>query len=153
MPRPTAALRSRARSRNAKLELLREVPLFRACTRGDLTRIASLVDEIDVPAGKVLTRQGEPGRECFIIADGKAQASMRGRRTVSMGPGAFFGEISLLDQGPRSASVKAETDMHLLVLTSRDFRSLINEMPAVAYRIMQGLAERLRAADGPRPGH
>src|SRR5436309_9970564 len=115
------ALRSRGKSKDAKLELLGNIPLFSACTKRDLARIASLTDEIDVPKGKVLTRQGEPGRECFVIVDGTATASMRGRRSSPMGPGSFFGEISLLDGGPRSATVTAETDMRLLVLTSQGF--------------------------------
>src|SRR5204862_4028763 len=107
-------VRSPGKGKNAKLELLWNIPLFSACTKGDLRRIASLADEVEVPRGTLLTRQGEPGRECFVIADGRARATMRGRRSASMGPGDFFGEMSLLDQGPRSATVTAESDMELL---------------------------------------
>jgi len=127
------------------------VPLGAGCPKGDLRRIASLADEIEVPKGKVLTRQGEPGHECFVIVDGRARAAMRGRRSSPMGPGSFFGEISLLDGGPRSATVTAETDMHLLVLTSRGFSTLMRQVPTLAPRIMRGLAERLREAERPRP--
>src|SRR3954447_13079487 len=147
------ALRSRGKTKDAKLELLGNIPLFAACTKRDLARIASLADEVDVAKGKVLTRQGEPGRECFVIAEGRAKATMRGRRSASMGPGAFFGEMSLLDQGPRSATVTAETDMQLLVLTSQGFWSLLRDVPVVAPRIMRVLAERLREAERPRPEH
>jgi CRP-like cAMP-binding protein len=143
----------RRRSRDAKLELLSEVPLFSACNKRELGRIASLTDQIDVPEGKVLTRQGDPGRECFVIAEGHAKATMRGRRSVRLAPGSFFGEMSLLDQRPRSATVTAETDMHLLVLGSRDFSALLVEVPTVARRIMRGLAERLREAERPQPQH
>jgi CRP/FNR family transcriptional regulator, cyclic AMP receptor protein len=141
------------KTKNAKLELLSRVPLFSACTKGDLGRVASLVDEIEAPKGKVLIRQGEPGWECFVIAEGRAKASMRGRRSAVMGPGECFGEMSLLDGGPRSATVTAETDMHLLVLTSRGFHTLIDDVPVIGVRIMRGLAERLRAAESPQTQH
>ena len=88
-----------------------------------------------------------------MIAVGKAKATMRGKGTAALGPGSFFGEMSLLDQGPRSATVTAETDMSLLVLGSREFSALVNEVPTVAVRIMRGLAERLRAAEPRQPHH
>ena len=90
-------------------------------------------------------------REGFV--EGKAKATMRGKGTAVLGPGSFFGEMSLLDQGPRSATVTAETDMRLLVLGSREFSALVNEVPVVAVRIMRGLAERLRAAEPRQPHH
>jgi CRP/FNR family cyclic AMP-dependent transcriptional regulator len=129
------------------------VPLFSACSKRDLRRIAALVDELDVPEGKVLMRQGEPGWECFVVAEGKAKATMRGIGSASLGPGDVVGEMSLLDQGPRSATITAGTDMHLLVLTSRNFSALINEVPHVGQRIMAALAGRLREAESRRPGH
>ena len=153
--RPVArgAGRSPRRTKGAKLTMVSNVPLFSACTQRELRRISSLADEIEVPKGKVLTRQGDTGWECFVITQGKAKATMRGRGTATLGPGSFFGEMALLDQGPRSATVTAETDMHLLVLSSRDFSALVEEVPSVARRIMRGLAERLREAERPQPGH
>jgi CRP/FNR family transcriptional regulator, cyclic AMP receptor protein len=145
--------RSSRRTRDTKLALLSEVPLFSACTKRELRRIASLADQIEVPKGKVLTRQGDPGWECFVITDGKAKATMRGRGSATLRPGSFFGEMSLLDQGPRSATVTAESDMHLLVLSSREFSALVEEVPSVARRMMRGLAERLREAERPQPRH
>jgi CRP-like cAMP-binding protein len=149
------ALRDRRfrRGKDSKAELLSNVRLFSTCNKRELARIASLVDEVEAPKGKVIVRQGDPGRECFVIADGRARATMRGKGTAVLGPGSFFGEMALLDQGPRSATVMAETDMHLLVLGSRQFSALINEVPTVAVRIMQGLAERLRAAEPRQPQH
>jgi CRP/FNR family transcriptional regulator, cyclic AMP receptor protein len=146
-------LKIRRKGRDAKLELLASVPLFRACSKRDLSRIASLADEIEVPQGKVLTKQGEPGWEFFVIADGQAKASMRGRRSVPLRQGSFFGEMSLLDGGPRSATVTAETDMLLLVLSSRSFSSLIDEVPLVGRRVLQVMAERLREAEQSQPAH
>jgi CRP/FNR family transcriptional regulator, cyclic AMP receptor protein len=149
------ALRDRRfrRGKDSKAELLSNVRLFSTCNKRELARIASLVDEVEAPKGKVLVRQGDPGQECFVISEGKAKATIRGGGGAVLGPGSFFGEMALLDQGPRSATVTAETDMRLLVLGSRQFSSLINEVPVVAVRIMRGLAERLRAAEPRQPHH
>jgi CRP/FNR family transcriptional regulator, cyclic AMP receptor protein len=147
------ARRRSRRGRRSKEELLGNVRLFSTCNKRELARIASLVEEVDAPKGKVIVRQGEPGRECFVIADGKARATIRGKGSTPLGPGSFFGEMSLLDQGPRSATVTAETDMHLLVLGSREFSSLVNEVPTVAVRMMRGLAERLRSTERSQPQH
>jgi|SRR5215207_4475035 len=135
------------RSRDAKMNRLREVSLFSVCSKRELARIASLADEIDVPEGRVLTRQGEPGREFFVIVDGRARVSVRGRRSRTLGPGSGFGEMSLLDQGPRSATVTAQTEMQLLVLDSRGFSSLITEVPSVAMKMFRAMARRLREAE------
>jgi CRP/FNR family transcriptional regulator, cyclic AMP receptor protein len=141
------------KGRDAKLELLGNVRLFSPCSKRELARIASLVDEVEAPKGKVLVRQGDTGQECFVVAEGKAKATIRGKGTAVLGPGSFFGEMSLLDHGPRSATVTAETDMRLLVLGSRQFSALINEVPPVAVRIMRGLAERLRSAEPRQAQH
>ena len=151
MARRTRTSRPGRRSKEAKIELLSNVPLFSACSKRDLRRIAALVDEIDVPEGKVLMRQGEPGWECFVIAAGEAKAAVRGSGTARLWPGDVVGEMSLLDGGPRSATVTARSDMHLLVLTSRNFSALIDEVPLVARKIMAGLAERVREVEARRP--
>lgn len=105
-----------------------------------------LADIIDVPEGQVLTREGEPGREFFVIAEGRAVVR-RGLKTLAiLSSGSFFGEISLLDHGPRTATVESKTPMKLFVLDSRSFSSLLNE-PAVRRRLLQGLSHRLREAD------
>jgi CRP/FNR family cyclic AMP-dependent transcriptional regulator len=145
--------RGTRKGRDAKLDLLGNVRLFSTCNKRELARIASLVDEVEAPKGKVLVRQGDTGQECFVIAEGRAKATMRGKGTAMLGPGSFFGEMSLLDQGPRSATISAETDMRLLVLGSREFSALVNEVPVVAVRIMRGLAERLRDAEPRQPQH
>ncbi|MGH2978758.1 MAG: cyclic nucleotide-binding domain-containing protein [Solirubrobacterales bacterium] len=137
----------RRKGKDAKMRLLNDVALFRPCTKSELARIASLVDEVEAPEGKTLTREGESGWEFFVVAEGKATARRGGRKVAEIGPGSFFGEMSLLDEGPRSATVIADTDMHLLVLSSRSFSSLIDEVPAVARRILRGMAERLRSSE------
>jgi CRP/FNR family cyclic AMP-dependent transcriptional regulator len=137
----------RRKSKDAKLQLLGDVTLFKPCRKKELAQIASLVDEVEAPRGKTLTREGEPGWECFIVAEGTATARRGGRKVGEIGPGSFFGEMSLLDQGPRTATVTADTDMHLLVLSSRSFSMLMSDVPSVAQRILAGMAERVRASE------
>jgi CRP-like cAMP-binding protein len=138
----------RRKSKDAKVELLRGVPLFSACSDRELARIASLADEIEAPSGRVLTREGDPGRECFVVVDGQARVTVGDRgRLAPLAPGECFGEMSLIDQGPRSATVEAETEMHLLVLDSRSFSSLLEEVPSVARKMLAAMAGRLRAAE------
>lgn len=134
-------------SKDTKIELLRGVELFNRCRKGDLARIASLADVIECPAGKTLTREGESGWEFFVVVDGQATARRGGRKVGTIGRGSFLGEMSLLDQGPRTATVTADSDMQLLVLSSRSFSQLIDEVPSVGRRIMAGMAERLRALE------
>jgi CRP/FNR family transcriptional regulator, cyclic AMP receptor protein len=135
------------KNKDAKIRLLSGVSLFSACTRGELGRIASLVDQVEVPEGKILAREGDPGWEFFVVCEGRAKATKRGRKIGSIGPGSFFGEMSLLDEGPRSATVTAETDMQLLVLTYRSFSALIGDNPSVSRKMLRGMAERLRGAE------
>jgi CRP/FNR family transcriptional regulator, cyclic AMP receptor protein len=133
--------------KRSKIDVLQSVPLFSACTSKELGRIASLVDEAEVPAGAVLTKEGATGREFFAVAEGKATAKLRGKKIASYSPGDFFGEMSLLDQGPRSATITADSPMHLYVLDAKSFATLIDRHPAVARKILRGLASRLRKAE------
>ena len=138
----------RRKSKSSKVELLRGISLFSACSNRELGRIASLADEIDVPEGRVLTREGEPGREFFVVVDGRARATVGNRTKLdALGPGTSFGEMALLDEGIRAATVTAETDMHLLVIDSRSFSALIQEVPSVARKILRAMAQRLRVAE------
>ena len=138
----------RRKSKDAKVELLRGVSLFSACSKRELSRIASLADQIEVPKGRVLTREGESGSEFFVIVEGQARVIVGQRGRVSpLGPGASFGEMSLLDRGPRTATVEAESDMQLLVLDARSFSSLLAEVPSVARKVLAAMAARLRVAD------
>jgi CRP/FNR family cyclic AMP-dependent transcriptional regulator len=133
--------------RDAKIRLLSGVALFSPCAKHELRRIAALVDEIEAAQGKVLTKEGQTGSEFFVVVKGSATARRRGRKVATIGPGSFFGELALLDQGPRAATVTADTDMQLLVLTSRAFSSLLDDVPSVSRRILRGMAERLRSAE------
>jgi CRP/FNR family transcriptional regulator, cyclic AMP receptor protein len=133
--------------RDAKIRLLSGVALFRPCAKHELRRIAALADEVEAPKGKTLAREGDFGAEFFVVVEGTATATRRGRKVATIGPGSFFGEMALLDEGPRAATVTADTDMVLLVLTSRAFSSLLNDVPSVSRRILRGMAERLRSAE------
>jgi len=139
--------------RDPKITRLSQVQLFSACSKRDLSRIAVLAEEIEVPAGRVLMRQGDVGREAFVISDGRAKATIRGKRSAKLGPGECFGEMALLHQAPRSATVIAETDMRLFVLGSRQFSALIEDFPVVGRRVLAALAERLREAERAQPYH
>lgn len=134
-------------TKSAKVELIGGVALFGGLSQKEVARIAALVDELEVDSGAVLCTEGRPGSEFFVIAGGRAEATRDGEHLAYLAPGAFFGEMSLLDHGPRSATVTAVTPMHLLVLDARSFVSVVAEHPGVARKVMRGLAERLRASE------
>jgi len=133
--------------RDPKLDRLAEIDLFRSCTDRQLHELATLTSEIDVARGAVLCREGEVGREWFVVRDGHAVVSIAGEEVAMIGPGGFFGELSLLDGEPRTATVAAVTDMHLVVMSRREFHELLARMPLVARRILRDVGRRLRAAD------
>jgi CRP-like cAMP-binding protein len=129
--------------KNAKVELLKRVPLFEECSRRDLNEIAAIADEIDLRNGKELTRQGGPGREFFVLIEGTADVKKGTRRVNKLGPGDFFGEIALVTQRPRTASVVATSPIRALVITERSFRRLLERQPKIQGKVMGALAARL----------
>jgi CRP/FNR family transcriptional regulator, cyclic AMP receptor protein len=141
------------RSRDPKVQRLSQVQLFKSCSKRELTRIAALSNEVDIAAGTVLMRQGDPGQECFVIEKGQAKATVRGKKGRTMGPGECFGEMALLHSAPRSATVTAETDMSLVVLGSREFWTLLEDVPGVALKVLAAVGERLRQTEGAQPHH
>ncbi len=130
-----------------KMERLQEVPLFEGCTRRQLRAVAKITGVFDAPGGTVLTRTGEAGREFFFILDGTARVEVSPRKRLHLGPGSFFGEMSLLDGEPRSATVIAETPLRLLVINSRSFWPLLKEVPELTYNILAVLSRRVRQAE------
>jgi CRP-like cAMP-binding protein len=135
-------------SRASKVELLEKVSFFSECSKRELAQIADRTTEVHVPSGTAVVEQGEPGDRFYVLAEGLAWVAVDGKKVASIHPGSFFGEMALLDQGPRSATVTAELPSRLLVLDARSFANLIKENPSVALKIMRGLAERLRAVEG-----
>jgi len=127
-----------------RVDRLRSVPLFGSCSDKELSFIASRADEVDIPAGKVLTEKGKSGGDFFIILEGKAEVDTVPAKR-SLGPGDFFGEIALIDNGPRTATVKATTPMRCLVLGHSQFRDVLHQNGEIAVKILRAVTERLRA--------
>ena len=131
--------------RDAKLELLKGVPLFATCSKADLRQIARLADEVDRDEGRTLIREGERGQEFFVVVEGSLRVTRGGRKVSDLGAGDFVGEIALVADLPRTATVTASTPVHLLVLTDRGFRDLLAQSPSIATKILQSLGERLHS--------
>jgi CRP/FNR family transcriptional regulator, cyclic AMP receptor protein len=128
---------------NQKVDLISKVPLFERMSKRELEQIASVADEIDLAEGKELTREGEAGREFFVLLEGTADVTQDGERVNSLEPGDFFGEIALISDGPRTATVTATSPVRTLVVTARSFQRLVDEMPEIQRHVLAAAAERL----------
>jgi CRP-like cAMP-binding protein len=128
-----------------RVSLLREVGLFRDVDDEGLAAVAAKATEIAFEAGRMIVRQGEVGTGFFVISSGQARVIRDGKTIAELGPGQFFGELSLLDQEPRIANVVAESNVACLALASWDFEALLASQPGVALAILRGVARRLRA--------
>ena len=129
--------------KNAKLDLLRGVPLFSALSKRDLERLGAIADELDLGAGRTLIKEGTRGLEFFALVEGEATVAKNGRRIATLRGGDFFGEIALVSDVPRTSTVTAETPVRLLVLTKRDFQRLLREQPSIQRKVLEALAVRL----------
>lgn len=129
--------------KDAKTELIKRVPLFAQCSKRDVAAISSIADEIDLKEGRELTREGAPGREFFVLVDGTADVLRKGKKINSLKGGDFFGEIALVHRAPRTATVKATSPVHALVITERNFRRLLEDSPEIQRKVLEALAERL----------
>ena len=134
-------------NRPDKMDVLKQIPVFRYLSRRHLEMVARNTDEIDVPAGRVLTEEGRVGHELYVIATGAAEVTRQGRHLATFGPGDFVGELSLLDQEPGSATVTTTEPCVLLVIGERQFHSLLLKLPALTLEVLRGVAQRLRNAD------
>jgi CRP/FNR family transcriptional regulator, cyclic AMP receptor protein len=128
------------------VEHLGKVPIFSGCSKKELQTIAKQVREIQHDAGHVIAAEGEPGAGLFVIDEGEADVTIGGRKVNHMKAGDFFGEMALLDGGPRTATVTATTDITLYALTEWVFRGLLAEHPGIAMRTLETMAGRLRSA-------
>ena len=129
---------------SAKVELLRNVPLFSDLSAKELMSLSRLMDEIDLKPGTVIIREGNTGGEFFIVLEGTIEGKRKGRRLARLGPGDYLGEIALIDHGPRTATAMVETDARLLVLASREFHSMLASDPRIENKILRTLAARVR---------
>lgn len=130
-----------------KIEHLQRVPVFQGCSQRQLRALARITDVVEQPAGTILTQAGEPGTEFFLIVDGTVRAEVSAQKQVQLGPGDFFGEMSLIDGGPRSATVVAETSIRLLVIDRRNFWNLLSEVPRLTHTLLVTLSRRVRQAE------
>jgi CRP/FNR family cyclic AMP-dependent transcriptional regulator len=132
--------------KDAKIEAMRGVPLFAGCSKRELAAIAAIADELDVPEGKQLIREGDRGSEFFVLLDGTVEVRKGDRKLRTMGPGESFGEIALIARTPRTATVVAKTPLRVLVITDRAFKLLLEQMPQIQVKVLKELAERLAPA-------
>ena len=133
--------------KDARIELLQNVWLFERCTRKELALLAANTTLVTAPAGTVLAREGEIGREFFVIISGKAEVSRSSMNLRVLGAGEFFGEMALIDRRPRAASVTATVDCELLVLAAGEFSTVVDSMPSVDRKMLGVLVERLRRVE------
>jgi CRP-like cAMP-binding protein len=131
--------------RDAKVDLLKAVPLFAGCSKAELQRVASLADELDLGEGATLIREGERGREFLVIASGTVKVTRKGKTIRDLGAGDYVGEIALVADVPRTATVTATSPVRLLVITDRAFRSGLEQMPSIATKVLQSLGQRLHS--------
>jgi CRP-like cAMP-binding protein len=128
---------------NKKVDLIAKVPLFEQCSKRELEEVASIADEIDLDEGKALMREGDPGREFFVVLEGTADVMQDGEKINSVGPGDFFGEIALISQGPRTATVTTTSPVRALVVTERSFKRLVEKSPEIERKVLAAAVDRL----------
>ena len=126
-----------------KIEALRKAPLFEGLSKKELGQLARVSEDLEIPAGTTLTREGELGHEFFVIVDGETEVKRKGKSLGTRGGGDFIGEIALLEEVRRTATVKAKTDLRVFVLTSKDFHHLLEESPNVERKVLRTLAKRV----------
>jgi CRP-like cAMP-binding protein len=134
----------------APIHVLRHVPLFAGLGERELERVADRFQERSFSEGATVLEEGATGTSFFVIGEGNATVSIGGELIASLGPGDYFGEMAVVDEGVRSASVTAATDLRSYFLTPWDFRPLVEQHPELAWNLLQNLARRLRAAQAPQ---
>jgi len=132
-------------SHDTKADALARCPFFEGLSRGELLELAKVTEDMEVEAGKVLTREGQSGSEFFVIVDGEVSVTKDGQEIRTLGPGDFFGEIALLEDTPRTATVVAKTPLRFFVLTRQSFRSMLAHQPELERKVLAALEERVRA--------
>ena len=132
---------------NSKTEQLKGVQMFSSCTDKELAQIARACDELSVEAGATVVEEGAVGDDFYLVGSGQAEVTRGGRAVATLGPGQYFGELSLLDDAPRNATVTATTAMTLIRLQRREFSAVLDSWPGVAHKLLEQMARRLREAD------
>jgi CRP/FNR family cyclic AMP-dependent transcriptional regulator len=130
-------------NQDTKVEALQRAPLFEGLSRKELVALARVTEDLEIPEGGVLCREGDLGHEFFVIVDGEIEVTRKGRRLAARGGGDFVGEIALVEEIPRVATVTAKTPLRVFVLTRRDFRHMLDENPSVERKVLRALARRV----------
>jgi CRP/FNR family cyclic AMP-dependent transcriptional regulator len=138
---------NKPRSQTELVNILKTIPLFAGCTQTDLKRIAAIVKEVEFDAGQTICREGETGVGLHVVVEGETRVQIGGRTRRKIASGAFFGEIALLDGGPRSATVVAETPVRTLSIPSWSFKTMLKAQPALSYKMLEETCRRLRTAN------
>lgn len=128
-------------------DLLKRVPLFEGLSKRDLRHVAHETREQWFNPGQAIVAEGQAGGAFYLIVEGRANVKVNGRKRSTMGPGDAFGEISVIDRSPRSATVEAETRVKTLAISSHNFMSLLEEHFAIAQKVLLGLCARVRELD------
>ena len=136
-----------------KLEHLANVRMFSALSKKELNLVARAADVVIVKPGAELVTEGTIGHEFFLILSGEAGVRRGGRKVATLGPGDYFGELALLDRGPRSATIAAETELEVAVIGQREFMAVLDQVPAVSHKMLVTMAHRLREADTKAVSH
>jgi CRP/FNR family transcriptional regulator, cyclic AMP receptor protein len=136
----------RGRADKKLVEQLQSVPLFSGCSARELASLGRFLREVNYPAGREIVREGQSGSGLHVILEGETKVVVGDRTRRRLGPGAFFGEISLLDRGPRTATVVAETPVRTVSLSAWNFRAALKEHPTMAVKMLEELAGRVRTA-------
>jgi CRP/FNR family transcriptional regulator, cyclic AMP receptor protein len=130
-------------SQDTKVQALKSVPLFEDLSRKELIQLERICEDLEVEPGRILCKEGQTGQEFFVIVDGKVQVTRKGRRLSTLSSGDFLGEIALVTELPRTATVTAETPVRLFVLTRREFHAVLDQNPKVERKVLRVLARRL----------
>jgi CRP-like cAMP-binding protein len=138
---------------DSKTVHLSKVPLFSNLSKRELQFIASRADEVDVKAGQKLTTQGNPGDSFYVLLDGQANVDIDGQKRRTLKEGDFFGEISMMDRGPATATITTTTPAKLLVMSHAQFRDAIKASDGLLVKVLSAMGERLRADLAARHGH
>ena len=136
-----------------KIEHLANVKMFSSLNKKELRQVARVADVVTVDDGVTIVKEGTSGHEFYLILDGRAAVRRGNRKMAELGPGQYFGELALLDRGPRSATVVANGPVELAVIGQREFFALLDDVPALAHKLMVSMAGRLREADSKALSH
>jgi CRP-like cAMP-binding protein len=130
-------------NQDTKVEALKRAPLFEGLSKRELAQLARVSEDLEVPAGKVLCKEGDIGHEFFVIIDGEVEITRNRQPVATRGSEDFVGEIALLEQTRRTATVTAKTPLRLFVLTSSSFKTLLDDNPSVERKVLRTLARRV----------